>query len=420
MHALIGSAFYKIADIVDSLLPSARLARLLAIYALACQALLLILAVATDVMLYADGAPFAFGIALGDAWTLHWEAVTARFTVYALIVFPSEFISVNLSLSPMMTTKVYALIFFAVPILQFCIIMRLAWAKHSRLLIFPVLQYLLSNGFGYGFPSEALFSPGFMWICLFLIIRNQSLSASFFLSFLALCFTHEVAIPSALVIAVFASLQVRSKLNPASSRLALYSMIGLVLLPFLIFVLVQASGGAVATSSNAIYIIDPRRFLNNPFMWVMAVVGVLSAVTASMAPQKWLKLSLGALIVLSVITPFLLASFFDYDFVTGRYSAARSYIGGFMLILLSICILYLVYKSTADPAHKIGGKPVLAFCVSVLLAVSLASNVSFLNLWNTTKSGLVAYIEKGAPQSGEPNFEAEIIDFGYAVPPLSE
>ncbi len=400
--------------------PSKQTARMLALSVLACQVILLVAALASDVILFADGAKFSFGLSYHDAWAMHWGHVQARYAIYALIIHPAETLSGFFNLTPMATTKLYTLFFFALPILQFAAIIKIAWRNHAVLLIFPVLQYILSLSFAYGFPSESIFAPGFMWICLFLVLTGRTTSVFFMTSFLLLCFTHEVAIFSAIVVAVYALMTVRNGRRDSIFSLLISPVGAGISVVFALFLIVQALGGAEATSSNAIYIIDPRRFLNNPMMWLFAGFACAMIASVRFFPEKAVQSAILFVVAVGAALPIVFAFVFDFDFVSGRYSAARTYIGGFMLLLSLFFVFVVNAKRSGAEAEtlapgKLSGNSYLALPCAGALAFLISSNLIFTHQWSLTLDSLEEFVAAKDVSLGKPDLEFEDVSYQTAL-----
>jgi hypothetical protein len=93
-------------------------------------------------------------------------------------------------------TAVSRLRFYGFQWIQHLIVVVLAWPQFPQLLIFSILQYGLSTGLGFGFPSEILLAPGFFLICVFARFESQCLgrlSSSIRRTGLSHCHSERVA-----------------------------------------------------------------------------------------------------------------------------------------------------------------------------------------------------------------------------------
>jgi hypothetical protein len=248
------------------------------------QAVACIASIVTLLMLHADGAYFVYVIGTGDPWGMKWREVAARITIYLFTVVPTQVMADLLQLSPIGIAKWNAFFFYGVQLLLYAISCMLIWTSQPRCLVFPVLQFALSTSLGFGFPSEILLSPGLLWICLFLIIKGRAASVAFLLSLLALLFTHELALPAALVCVYLAirSIAAQKPDEPAMVLMHSLPILGAVVL----LIGVRMIFGGVAADPNAFYIFDPRRILNNPTLWVLAPALTISSPPASLSNRQ--------------------------------------------------------------------------------------------------------------------------------------
>src|SRR5271165_3335429 len=123
-------------------------------------------------MLQGDGAFFVYVLCVGHPWFLKWQAIAARASTYVLTVAPSQWAMNVFHLSPMAVASANGFFYYLCPLILFATACALVQNKYSQFIVFPVAQYALSSSMGYGFPSEIALSPGFLWICLFLILRK--------------------------------------------------------------------------------------------------------------------------------------------------------------------------------------------------------------------------------------------------------
>ena len=160
------SAPAAVADLSRQYTPAAAVALTvyLAVFALA--------AALTGLMLNADGAYFVFALGSGDPWLLKWADLPTRISTYLFTVVPTELVLQIWKLTGSEIAGVNALTFYGFQLIQFLIVVALAWPRHAQFLIFPVAQYAFSTLLGLGFPSEALLEPGFFWICAFCLLRR--------------------------------------------------------------------------------------------------------------------------------------------------------------------------------------------------------------------------------------------------------
>jgi hypothetical protein len=372
----------------DRLLRQLTIAFLLAHFAAAVAAALSL------VMLHGDGSWFVYALTLDEPWALKWRAIAARASVYVLTVAPTEILANLLHLGPVATAQLNGFVFYGVPGLLYGLATRLVWHDRPDLLYFLILQSLCAFGLCFGFPSEILIAPGFLWIALFLVAK-RGITLPFFVAYTALVFCHELALPAVLVVAYFAWGRAREE-RPRSA-VARIMVVWALALPIMLMLLVRQAGGGEGSDSNAIFVIDPRRVLNNPTLWIIA---------ALCPPMLFARRSLGTraaqtalwIAGLSAFVLCLLASQLipSLNFADGRYD-------GRTLIALSMIVLSIFYvreelKHRHQPearSYRQHPRGISAERMNVAVAplgaacgIVLASTMLFLSDWMVATRGL--------------------------------
>lgn len=358
-------------------------ARTAAIAVIAIQAIFVVFAVITRVMLHADGAYFVFALGTGEPWDLKWFSLPTRIVTYLLTVMPTEFIAESWALSGSQIASVNGLFFYGFQLVQFMIVVKLAWRRFSNLLIFPVAQYAFSTALGFGFPSEILVAPGFFWICMFCLLRRRVPLVLFAVSFAGLVFSHELALLGALLVVV-ASLQRSSE--GRLKHAAAVSICGVVLLAWFILRL----NGPFGADSFAIYVFDPRRFLNNPTLWLIAAAGSLivwralsAKASLSSGGHFWIAVVLFAL-------PWALHPWID--FAQGRYETGRTLIGIALPLFGAGLILASSRRLDQKPFTFFQRK--LTWAAAPMITAALAINVGASSVFLFDWQGSVVAFEK--------------------------
>jgi len=386
--------------IVDGL--DARACRRLAIAVLAVQLAGAIAAASTHLMLHGDGAFYVYSSSVGAPWTLKWSHIPVRFAVYLTTALPSYWISRALHLSPLATADLTGFILYLVPTLQYAAACALVWRSAPRYLIYPAAQYALSTAMGFGFPSEILLSPGFLWICVFLTAGRHRPGPLFLISLFGLAFSHELAIPSVLVAVFLAVRRLRDEPDAAARgwRLALLGA-GTACLIIAYGLARFTGGGGDASDHVAIYVFDPRRILANPEMWLMlTIAGASTAVFVGVWRSRlpgacWALAAIAAAAVPLVIG--LTAP--SFDFALGRYDSERTVVG-VLMVLLSLAFA-LAARGTPEPAPPPRDSRVIPFALTTALAVSAGAGAAFILDWNLALHGLERVVWASADASAK-------------------
>jgi len=386
----------RISAVLPDLAPLESFIKVIALALLLGQTVLYIGSIFTHVMLHGDGSYFVYAIAAGDPWQLKWKYLATRASTYVLTVVPTELLSSGLSLSGEQIAALNGAIFYGVQLGQYIVLLLLAWRRFPGLLIFPILQYGLSTGLGFGFPSEMLLAPGFFWICQLALSRTPICWPIVYLAFAGLTFSHELALPSAVLVVAFAWYRRRQMGPPGLRELQLFSAFSVTMIAAC--VLIWFDGGGDGAVHGAIYVFDPRRVLNDPTLWLI-VVAVMAAVPISharVAGHSYFPIVIG-------IAFFVLAASigFAFEYAQGRYDSARTLIGVWMPVLGLFHFLQYAKRSPADvdlaSARKLLTGKIMIVAV---LSVNLASSLVFLQDWSRALSAF-RHVVNSDPGSGK-------------------
>ena len=355
--------------------PSGLAARL-AVAALLAQALVIGVFLKTNVMLYGDGAWFVFALATGQPWLLKWRSIAARGTVYALTVWPVLRISLWAGLSPMQITMLNCAVFYGLQLGLTGWGFWLAWRLGPRFVVFPLAQLVWFTLLGWGFPSELLLGPGILWVVLGSAARARGASALAVLGFVALVFTHELALPAALVAGGFAlALEWRRARGGLRFWLAGAVMLGAIVALFW----VRLHGGGVGSDSNGIYVFDPRRVLANPVL--VPLLGGAWFLRCRRGVPGWRLGLLCGLALAGVLAVGLLS---PLNFDAARYGARTLIAMGMLgLAVVFVCAFALAFEGgrVRPAAEGARGASGLGLWLAVSLAVQLGALGVFVHDW---------------------------------------
>lgn len=382
-----------VARLPDSLRGFTRVA---ALTLLGVQAVLCVIGALDLVMLHGDGAFFVYAIGTGEPWSLKWSAIAPRAAVYVLSVVPTQIIAEIFRLAGRQTAIVNGFIFNAIPVIQFATAIALAGRRYCALLIFPVAQYAFATGLGFGFASEMLLAPGFFWICMFLLLQRPVPVAPFALSYAGLVFSHELAIPGALLIAWFAWAQAKDEdtsLQHTTRRIL--AVCGTLIAAWLA---VRVLAGGAGSDENAKYVFDPRRLFNDPTLWLIVLSALMVAAwswrTKAAASSRSLLLVAGA----SALAIVALQQWLN--FASGRYDSARTLMGAAMLVFGAGFVLSRLRKQStpvgAPDAFLVSAVPL---ALTAALAINVAASAVFLANWRTARAGFEELAARATAES---------------------
>lgn len=405
--------------------------RRLAIAVVAVQILGVAAACLTRLMLYADGAYFVFALNVGDPWSIKWSEIPARATVYVLTVPVTQFIASSFQLKPLATADINGLFYYAIPLILNCIALRMAWQRGPRYLAFPIAQYVFASSLIFGFPSEITLAPGFLWICAFLLIGHRRLGALFAISFAGLIFTHELAIPSAVVL-LFMLVRRGLRSSSPEERLSNVVTLGLSLAVTAAYLVVFLRD---SEDRPFLHILNPVTLFYNPTVLLIGATAIGFGAYARLGspPER----VLGAWRLVRIMTAFALGMIVlhvaapDLNFAQGRYQSART-ITGFAMFGLILLFALLTGRSRADAAPgSWRGTPLLPAFAAASLAVSATSAALFLADWHVALAGersvvagraqgggnlLIAYDDASRIMSADEARAADRMDFRWSTP----
>jgi hypothetical protein len=180
--------------------------------------LFVVVGLAAQLQLYADGALFSYAVAVQDAWAFHWHNIPGRALVYLYAHLPAEMV-VALTGDPATGIALYGLLFFAAPLVGLGLTFLADCSRGRIFFVFACAATATLCPLVFGFPTEmwmaqALFFPA-LAVC-HCARRNAGGLALVFVSLLALRFTHGGAL--ILMLTILATLALRGLRDPLFLR----------------------------------------------------------------------------------------------------------------------------------------------------------------------------------------------------------
>jgi hypothetical protein len=243
--------------------------------------------------------------------------------------------------------------------------------------------------FGFGFPSEILLAPGFLWICCALLLLGRGDGVWFYVSLTALLLCHELALPSAVVVAWTA---IKQRTRTSKDSIPIGSLIG-IFVAFGIFLAIRLLGGGAGSDENAIYVFDPRRNFNNPSLILAVAIAALALgwlhFFTPAKPRTWHYV--GPVVFALALPPLLSLGPIDIDFGQGRYESARAATGlGMFLLALGFAATIGADKQPYDERKT----PPIVFLLCVMLAAGVSCAALFAYHWSVALHGLEKVVER--------------------------
>lgn len=168
-----------------------------------------VIALACELALYADGAMFSYAVAVQDVWAFHWHNISGRLTVYFLNLLPAE-LYVGLSGNPGAGIAVYALLFHVGPLAGLIGTFAADRSRDRVIFVYACFSTALLCPLVFGFPTEMWLAHALFWPALaasHYAERTLAGTTLVFILLLALAFTHEGAL--VLTVAIAATLTPR-------------------------------------------------------------------------------------------------------------------------------------------------------------------------------------------------------------------
>lgn len=173
---------------------------------------LVVIAVAVDYLLYADGAYFAFALASKHPWALLWREFPLRLGTMVVTGGPADLIA-HLGAPAWLVSKVYQATFLGVPLAALWVTKRIEGQIAGRWQLWLIFATTTLAMMAFGFPTETFITVALLFPVLAIvtkpITRPAHLAVAMALSTLLL-FSHEIAslcAPALLVAIVVAARQ---------------------------------------------------------------------------------------------------------------------------------------------------------------------------------------------------------------------
>lgn len=131
--------------------------------------LFVVLTLRHDLHFYGDGALFAYGIAVRDAWAFHWHNIAGRSLVYLYAYVPAEaYVGLTGNVSGAVT--LYALLFFSAPLLALAATFSLDRSRNRTVFAFACASTAVVLPLVFGFPTEMWIAHSLFWPTLSLAL----------------------------------------------------------------------------------------------------------------------------------------------------------------------------------------------------------------------------------------------------------
>jgi hypothetical protein len=146
--------------------------------------------------LYGDGSVFSYGVAVQDAWTVHWHNISGRLSVYLICFLPAEAF-VALTGNAAGGIAVYGFLFFAAQLAGLIATFASDRSKGQVIFCFACFSTACVCPLVFGFPTEMWMTHALFWPALAMCHfarRGVVANVIVFTLLLALALTHEGAL----------------------------------------------------------------------------------------------------------------------------------------------------------------------------------------------------------------------------------
>lgn len=149
-----------------------------------------------QLQMYADGAIFSYGIAIGESWAIHWHNIPARFIVYLACVAPAEAYA-RWTGDVAGAIGLYGALFYGAQALALAGTFLLDRSRDRLFFTMACASTACLCPLVFGFPTEMWLAHAIFWPALVLFHDRRGGAAGFglrLLAMLVLVFTHEGAL----------------------------------------------------------------------------------------------------------------------------------------------------------------------------------------------------------------------------------
>lgn len=152
-----------------------------------------VVALASQLELYGDGAMFSYAVAVQDVWAFHWHNISGRSTVFLLTLWPAE-VLVALSGHPWSGIVAYGFLFYVAPLAGLAATYAADRSPGRLIFLYACASTALLCPLIFGFPTEMWLAHALFWPTLALSHYARPTITGAILVFatsLLLAFTHE-------------------------------------------------------------------------------------------------------------------------------------------------------------------------------------------------------------------------------------
>jgi hypothetical protein len=126
------------------------------------SALFVIVALAFELQLYADGAMFSYAVAAEDVWAFHWHNIASRASVFFLSLWPAETM-VGLTGSPAAGIFTYGFLFYVAPLAGLIGTFVIDRSRDRLMFVYACASTALLCPLVFGFPTEMWIAHVLFW-----------------------------------------------------------------------------------------------------------------------------------------------------------------------------------------------------------------------------------------------------------------
>lgn len=338
------------------------------------------LALATDQLLWGDGALFAFVAGLDDPWSLFWHDFAARWAGGLLSTLPA-WLAGRLGAEAAGVSLVYQATWYAAPLLGLGWAWRLLPAEEKDWIGPAILFWAAVAMTTFTFPTELWLSTALFWPLLFAVLFPQGRGARLTRLMLAplLMFTHETVVLLVPVLLVAAWRPWRPAVRREQVLFSAVLLAAAAAMAVVALTVKPANGLQVyAVAGNAGHFLTPIAFIFMPLLSGGAATLALFLIGLSLADRRMAEnLAVAAGVLLALLC---------YAMMTGKVYPFGHYLArvGIAVLLPPFVLVLLLLRGRLRPKRAM----VLPFLAPVL-AVQLVYQVGFNLDWQTYRAAML-------------------------------
>lgn len=392
------------------------LRRLVVAVGLTWSVAFVVVALASQLELYGDGAMFSYAVAVQDVWAFHWHNISGRSAVFLLALWPAETL-VAISGHPWNGIIAYGFLFYIAPLAGLAATWAADRSPGHQIFLYACGSTALLCPLIFGFPTEMWLAHALFWPTLALSHYARPTITGAILVFatsLLLAFTHEGSF--VLLFSILAMLLPRGWRSTPFRRAAVN---------FLIIVTLAVAVKMFLPPDDyyaEVFLRAARAFFDPAIFRVEIVLALLGAAIALLAIWAFLQIwspRLACAYALGIVLLCLCLFWLRFD--NSVHASSRYYLR--TALVIAIPLLGVIAASAAMTKEKVSTGPLaalqrifstpqwtcpLAALLVTVTLVHIVETAKFVTAWSRYKAAIasLAMSLDSDPALGDPRFIA--------------